>query len=536
MPGGIDQGRFAEIRVTGRFSLTDGEAEELREPADIRLRRCLRNGGAMYEYRTTVCSDPALRDLGNKSLEDLKGLAERFDVTITGHSGRKATFLEPIQEHAASLPTEEAWTTAPNKLVGALPHLITFRDDDPEAAIRQALMGVYRSVLQDDQITTQLSAVESHTRDVLKNEANKLRDHLRLRCPELADIRINPQISFRDQFPTVRIEAGRLATELVGLGASGAGRRQRIALATWEFTQQVLKETAGPERSLVVCYDEPDTHLDYMHQRQLADLIREQTLLPGVQVIVATHSLNLIDKVPIENVIHLAHHNGRSDAQMLLGDDHEGTDLFLSNVAASVDLRTSVLLHERCFVGVEGVTEAQALPVLFRLAVGLPLQSAGLALIAASGNAGALLLARHLVSRGRSVRIIVDEDTFNSTSTKRKFRDAALRGHGIDPSHVFRVGTTELEDLFPDEQWAATANECWPREDGRAWEPKDSADLRQRSKFSSAVRDAVLSAAPASAPEEKPGYLVALAHRLREPEEVPQQLRDIFAELILAAD
>lgn len=68
------------------------------------------------------------------------------------------------------------------------------------------------------------------------------------------------------------------------------------------------------------------------------------------------------------------------------------------------------------------------------------------------------------------------------------------------------------------------------------WEPKDFADLRQRSKFSSAVRDAVLSAAPASAPEEKPGYLVALAHRLREPEEVPQRLRDIFAELILAAD
>jgi hypothetical protein len=35
------------------------------------------------------------------------------------------------------------------------------------------------------------------------------------------------------------------------------------------------------------------------------ELIREQAAVPGIRVVVATHSLNLIDKVEIGNVVHL---------------------------------------------------------------------------------------------------------------------------------------------------------------------------------------------------------------------------------------
>lgn len=534
-PGGIEGASFAEVRVTGRFSLAQSESQQLGLGREARIRRVLRSSKAMYEYQTVVCSDPALRELETKSLGDLKLLAAQLSINCPGHAGRRATYLEPLCSYAQSLPSELSWVAPPADLLLLLPTLIVFNDDDPEAAIRQALMGVYRSTLQEEELVNQLASVEDRISDALRNEADNLCEHLQTRCPELSSIRIEPQVGFRDQFPTVRIEAGREDGELVGLNASGTGRRQRIALATWEFNQQLLKRESNSDRSLVICYDEPDNHLDYSHQRELADLVRQQASLPGVCVVLATHSLNLIDRVPFENVIHLINSGGRSSIQRLLDTGHEQTDRFLADLATAMGLRTSVLLHERCFVVVEGPTEAQAFPVLFRIAMGIPLQSAGLALVPANGNSGALQLARHLISQGRPVRIIVDEDTFTSTSTKKKFRADALTAAGIDPSHVKRVGTKELEDLFSDDQWAATANANWPRVDQRPWEKTDFAALRNRPKFSDELCGIVYAASPDSAPDNKPGYLLALALQLRQALDVPAVLRVIFEELVEAA-
>lgn len=534
-PGGVDVGTFAEIRVTGRFHLTQSESRQLGLDQRVLIRRVLRSSKAMYEYQAVVCSDPALRELETMPLGALKSLAASLSINCPGHGGRRATFIEPLSSYARSLPIEIAWVSPPTDLLRLLPALIVFKDDDPESAIRQALMGVYRSTLQEEELVTKLASVEDRISEALRNEADNLCKHLRTRCPELSTVRIEPQVGLRDQFPTVRIEAGREDGELVGLNASGTGRRQRIALATWEFNQQLLQRESNSDQSVVICYDEPDNHLDYSHQRELADLVRQQACLPGVRVILATHSLNLIDRVPVENVIHLINDTGRSRMQRLLDTGHEETSRFLADLATSMGLRTSVLLHERCFVVVEGPTEAQAIPVLFRTAMGIPLQSAGLALIPANGNSGALQLAKHLISQGRPVRIIVDEDTFASTSTRKKFRADALKAAGIDPSHVKRVGTKELEDVFSDAHWAATANTNWTRTDGRPWEKADFAALRNRSKFSDELSRMVYGASPDSAPDNKPGYLLALALELRTALDVPASLREIFEELVEAA-
>ena len=71
-PGGIDDGRFAEIRVTGRFHLAQSEAMRLGIDQEVLIRRVLRSSNAIYEYQTEVCSDPALRDIDKMPLGDLK--------------------------------------------------------------------------------------------------------------------------------------------------------------------------------------------------------------------------------------------------------------------------------------------------------------------------------------------------------------------------------------------------------------------------------------------------------------------------------
>ncbi|MGH8925106.1 MAG: AAA family ATPase [Acidimicrobiia bacterium] len=534
-PGGLDNGRFAEVRVTGRFALSTEEQDALGLPPELLLRRVVRNGEVRYQHMTQACEDPDLRDLENRSLEELKALATSRDLDVTGHQGHRKTYLEPLGNLVKTLPVVDAWLAPSQAILQQLPEFIEFRDDDPEAVIRQTLMGVYRSILQDPNITRRLKAAEQLIRDQLIEEASRLRDHIKMRCPDLPNISIDPTVSFRDQFPSVRIEAGQTESEMVGLGAAGSGRRQRVALATWEFAQDVLQVRISAARPTVICYDEPDTHLDYGHQRNLAELIREQSQHEGVKVLVATHALNLIDRVPIENVVHLAHTSGRTTVELLLRTDHNKIDEFLINVATAMGLRTSVLLHERCFVAVEGSTEAQVFPVLFRLATGLPLQSAGLTLIAANGNAGAVELARHLAEKQRPVAVVVDEDTFTSRSTKKRFREAALKAAGIDPAIVHRVGARELEDLFTDSQWAAAANRLWPRKDGRKWKKDDIATARTADKFSDALIRMIKTGAPGSAPREKPSYLLGLVQRLRKPSDVPQQLREVFDALVETA-
>jgi predicted ATP-dependent endonuclease of OLD family len=119
-----------------------------------------------------------------------------------------------------------------------------------------------------------------------------------------------------------------------------------------------------PPVQTIVVYDEPDTHLDYHHQRKVMKLIREQSALEHVNVLVATHSMNLIDGVDISDVVHLKLVEERTVLERLQDNEHNIIDGYLGTLSASLGLRNSVLLHERCFLAVEGETEQQAFPVL----------------------------------------------------------------------------------------------------------------------------------------------------------------------------
>src|SRR5208282_253733 len=58
----------------------------------------------------------------------------------------------------------------------------------------------------------------------------------------------------------------------------------------------------------------------------------------------ATHSLNLIDRVDIADVVQLRlDDRGRTLAERLVDESHEGVDRYLSQLSAAMGLRTSVL-------------------------------------------------------------------------------------------------------------------------------------------------------------------------------------------------
>jgi hypothetical protein len=310
--------------------------------------------------------------------------------------------------------------------------------------------------------------------------------------------------------------------EDVALHQAGAGRKRRISLAVWEWTS--LGRDEGMQKSIdqVIAYDEPDTHLDYAKQRELVDLIHAQCQNPQTRMIVATHSLNLIDRVDIADVMQLRLENGRTVIERLVDESHEGVDRYLSQLSSAMGLRTSVLLHERCFLAVEGQTEEQTFPLLFRLATGKPLQSAGIALICGKGNDGALKVTQFLIEHKRDVVFIVDRDSEN----QGVFKPGKLRDHGVKDQHIHYIGAPdELEELYADEQWADTMNESWPRKDGREWTSGDIAALRGNGKFSDKLKKLIWLNTD-NGPSSKQEMNMKLVLRLRTAEEVPQQLRE----------
>jgi putative ATP-dependent endonuclease of the OLD family len=72
-------------------------------------------------------------------------------------------------------------------------------------------------------------------------------------------------------------------------------------------------------------------------------------------------------------------------------------------------------------------------------------------------------------------------------------------------------------------------NDAWPRREG-SWSPADFAALRGQKKFSDGVRN-MLRQHCDDAPARKAPLTMAIVTRLERPNQVPQELRDVFARL-----
>lgn len=537
---GESGGRCTVTEVVGDFRLDHWEQEKLSLPALVRLRRWADAELApRYEIWGPVPDDEDLRDLNGKLLPDLKELAAKYGIRTTKLT--KPQVLACLVDYGRQHSSYAGWSGIPPALMGRLPRIAEFAGQAaPEEAIRTVLNLRFKSYMAEEDVQGRMRQLETDARDRMAIEAKPIADHIVDRCPDIAAVTVESDISVTPTLRSVSLRLERASGEAVRLDHSGRGSARRISMAVWEGTSELLAEPAArdddpesePPVQVIVAYDEPDTHLDYHFQREVMRIIRWQGLAEHVNVVVATHSMNLIDGVDIQDVVLLQLDNARRTVMQRMGSaDHAEFDRHLGAIASAVGLRNSVLLHERCFLAVEGETEKLVIPALFNLSEGMSLQAAGIALWACGGNDGALQLASYLHKHGRSLMLMIDAD---SERKSRIFRQNSLVRHfGQDKDKVIRMlgqgsGADELEELFDDETWARTANEAWPREGG--WRPEHFADHRGQNKFSADVEQ-MLKEFSGQYPSGKPEMMWEVAVRLNRPEDVPSELRSIFRDL-----
>ncbi|MFJ6695753.1 ATP-dependent nuclease [Streptomyces sp. NPDC091272] len=542
--------RCASTWVEGGFTLDLWEQEEFDLPENVRVRRRMDfDCTPVLECLAPLPDDERIRNLSQLSVTEVRGLGKELLPELA--TIKRAEVEAALIKYGRAHSTGSDWVPAPKTMERRLPRLLPFdgKSANPDSAVRTALTGRFQAHMADPHLQGRLQKIEDDVKERLRDDAKSMCEHIRSRCGDLTDVSVEPEVSFQHGLRGAPLRIARSTGESVGLGRSGQGSSRRIALAIWEWSSQLLvtdelsgiaasaesgadEEPPPPPVQTIVVYDEPDTHLDYGHQRKIMQLIRDQSALPHVNVIVATHSMNLIDGVDIADVVHLRLEDSRSVIDRLGVNSHHEIDIHLGRIAAAVGLRNSVLLHERSFLAVEGETEQRAIPVLFQLAEGQSLQSAGIALWACFNNEGALHLARYLVTHGRSVMLVVDADSrsarngmFKPDSLQRHF------GNSFD-DYVRFVGEpdafNELEELFPDVLWAEVANQVWPKE--QPWTPEDFTSHRTAKKFSRAVEE-MLRVGSSRGPSGKPDMMYELASALTSREQVPSQLREIFGQL-----
>jgi putative ATP-dependent endonuclease of OLD family len=402
------------------------------------------------------------------TIGDLRSKMRELGIDMPGGSV-KAPIVEAAEAWLGDRPEselEDSWRRVAADELQRLPSLTRFQSvtaPSPRADIQSVVQKEAQRLLGDERYERRLSELSKELDRDAQGALDRIREKVLEYCPDLEDVVISGSFDFARPGLILDIRVRR-AGQAVDLDQEGEGRKRKITLAIHEANLGILEEESVT-RGEVIAYDEPDTHLDYSSQRQLFNILERQAELGGVHVIVATHSLNFIDRVPLRSVVHLKLDNEvRTQVELLHTDEHEEELRFLESVGAGLGLRNSVLLDERSFLVVEGETEEAAVPEIFRLVTGRSLTSAGVTLINTRGS-GPVRQIVNLVRRewGRRMLLLADED--QRDRVERWAAELALT-EGTD---LFFIGTKEFEDAFGDDVWLETLRAQFPLDGEDDW-------------------------------------------------------------------
>ena len=464
-----------DITVTGDFSSVTDETGPLTVRASYSAGQVKRE--VLHLVHPVFGNSP-----GDMTIQELRKAFSSAEIKTPGGTAKRPLVIKAMEwiNGRPQAELEEAWVALRPETVAQLPHLILFRSQDaadqPEQ-VRRLVARESQTLLTTDAYTLRLDEIATEIQDGIDPVLNLIKTMIGRYCPGISDVAITTRFDFSRVSPQVQMRLTKNSGESIDLNEAGSGLMQRVGLAMYAATLATLQETAADSAGTLLAYDEPDIHLDYQAQRELLKIIQEQGRLAHVQVVVATHSVNLIDKVTLRSLrhFHLEDQQTRVAIPSNYGSGNESA--FVGSLVSGLGVRNSVLLSEKCFLVVEGQTEERALLILFEKITGETLAGAGITLVNTGGAGSVRGFVEVLIDQlKRSVVVLVDEDARSGHSRiNEEWFSKMQLAEGING---FFIGTKEFEDAFNDSIWLRVAQEQYPVADGPAWQLDEFADAR----------------------------------------------------------
>lgn len=517
------------MTLEAEFDLDEAELQQLNEsllvPLDrLMVRKLFSRGGAVKtEIRSLVSREPKLQvDPDALPLPQIKSLAGEFGASLPGGTARDP-ILREFKAWLRTQPMEEGWQPAPKQVLAILPEYeIVKGGSDPDAVVSRILSVTYRDELQKEENRQLLERLEGQLCSRLQERASSLGDVIKKYVPTIQDVLVNPQFSFEGAFQRAPLQLVGWNGKPIDLAMRGTGLRQQVTMAAYEWSSGVL-ETREQEgaRHLILAFDEPDIHLDYKAQRHLYNII-SGFADKNLQVIIATHSINFINRVPVHQINHYSlalDHSCTAVECLRISSDPQEQEFFLHDLGRAMGLENSTMFYERCFLAYEGKTEEGALPILFKLCCGASTHACGVRLVNSYDNYGAIVFAKFMHRNNRTVLFMVDEDTTINKGTARHLTPQSLQKEGfpLDRAHFVRPGCFEY--AFSNDIWSRVLNK-YQYESDKEWTPDHVQALRTTPKEFQKAIERILQE------ESKPRAGMWLAEAIRSPAEIPQGIRD----------
>jgi hypothetical protein len=328
-----------------------------------------RGGTPMLSARGEHPVFDAGEDLLNSKVGELKAVAKQLSVDVSTVDSRvKSELRRAIWKHALATGSARLETvdvplaSEDGKDVGQalsryFPIYHLFRSDragvesdqlaqDPARAIVKSVLDRHAKELEsvNEIIQAEISLMLDAVVEKLDEVAPGLARELHPVEPEPAWSKAYSGMQFIDD-------------NGVPLARRGSGTRRLVLLSFFRAeVEKVLSDDAGISRAVIIAVEEPETALHADMQQEILAALSELAELPGRQVLITTHSANLLRNVSASDIRYI---RGTQQARECVTSVGDGGALLFEELNESLGLFTDH--NVRCFVLVEGRNDIVAL-------------------------------------------------------------------------------------------------------------------------------------------------------------------------------
>ncbi|WP_083881946.1 ATP-dependent endonuclease [Curtobacterium sp. B8] len=305
----------------------------------------------------------------NSKIAELRALASKFAVDLNAVDARvKSEIRQAIWNHAlvtgsARLEVSDVpLASEDGKDVGIalsryFPIFHLFRSDragvESDQLAQDPARAIVKSVLDRhaDELASVNATIQSEISAMLEAVVEKLGEVAPGLARELQPV--EPEPSWSKAYSGMQFvdDSG------VPLARRGSGTRRLVLLSFFRAeVEKVLSDDEGMNRSVIIAVEEPETALHADMQQEILAALSEVAELPGRQVIITTHSANLLRNVSASDIRYI---RGTQLTRECVTAEADGGALLFEELNESLGLFTDH--NVRCFVLVEGRNDISAL-------------------------------------------------------------------------------------------------------------------------------------------------------------------------------
>lgn len=273
------------------------------------------NGGSAKVYikakhpHNGKCSDLLL-----KKNPELKKMIKEEDIDCDNLSinslMRKALWnkysddlqLEDCEIDVSKEDAKKIW----EKLTLYLPVYSLFQSDrknsDTDSEVQDPLKEAVKQIINDESLQKSLSEIADIVRERIKEVSSRTLDKIKEMDKDIADS-LNPiipqakDLKWQDVFKNVSISGD----ENIPINKRGSGVRRLILLNFFRAEAERRAEN-NDNANVIYAIEEPETSQHTNNQCKLIDSLKALSILPKTQIIITTHSPNIVKRLNFSNL------------------------------------------------------------------------------------------------------------------------------------------------------------------------------------------------------------------------------------------